>query len=58
MAKTRITRTELARSVGDVLNRLHFRGESFVIERNGKEIALLIPRPQKVRRSLRAVLLP
>lgn len=40
---TRITATELSRSLSDVLSRVQYRGESFVIERNGREVARLEP---------------
>ena len=43
MSETRISSTSLVRSIGDVLGRVHYRGESFVIECNGKEIAVLSP---------------
>jgi prevent-host-death family protein len=39
----RITATELARSLGDVLGRVRFRNDSFLIERNGDPVARLIP---------------
>lgn len=38
-----ITATRLARELGDVLGRIRYRGESFVIERNGTPVARLIP---------------
>ena len=41
--ETRITATELAKSLSDVLNRVRYRGERFRIERNGEPIATLIP---------------
>ncbi|HEX2172280.1 MAG TPA: type II toxin-antitoxin system prevent-host-death family antitoxin [Dehalococcoidia bacterium] len=41
--ETRITATELARALSDILNRTRYRGESFVIERNGDPIAALVP---------------
>jgi prevent-host-death family protein len=42
MEKT-ITATELARSLSDVLNRVHYRNERFIIQRNGESIAALVP---------------
>ena len=39
----KITATELAKSLSDVLNRVYYRGESFVIERNGETVATLAP---------------
>lgn len=38
-----ISATELARRLGDVLGRIRYRGDSFVVERNGKPIARLTP---------------
>ena len=42
---TKVTATELARQLSDILNRIEYRGERFVIERNGKVIATLEPSP-------------
>jgi prevent-host-death family protein len=39
----RISATELARNLGDVLGRIRYQGESFTIERNGKPVARLTP---------------
>jgi prevent-host-death family protein len=39
----RITATELARGLSDILNRVRYRGEEFVIERNGQPVAVLSP---------------
>jgi antitoxin (DNA-binding transcriptional repressor) of toxin-antitoxin stability system len=41
--ETKVTATELVRTLGDVLGRVRFRGESFVIERNGRLVARLVP---------------
>jgi len=41
--ETRITATELARSLSDVLNRVRYRGERFIVERNGEPVATLAP---------------
>lgn len=38
-----ITATELARSLSDVLNRVRYRGGSFIIERAGEPVAALTP---------------
>lgn len=43
MNETRITATELARNLSDILNRARYRGERFVIERNGEAIASVGP---------------
>ena len=40
---TSITATELARKLGDFLGRVRYRGESFVVERNGIAVARLEP---------------
>jgi antitoxin (DNA-binding transcriptional repressor) of toxin-antitoxin stability system len=41
--KKTISATALARQLGDVLGRLRYRGDSFIIERNGVAIAKLSP---------------
>jgi prevent-host-death family protein len=41
--KNTVTATELARNVGDILARIRYRHESFVIERNGRPIARIVP---------------
>ena len=41
--ETQITATELARSLSDVLNRVRYKEESFVIVRNGEPVATLAP---------------
>jgi antitoxin (DNA-binding transcriptional repressor) of toxin-antitoxin stability system len=38
---TKITATELAKRLSEVLNRITYRGEEFVIERNGDAVAKL-----------------
>lgn len=39
----RISSTELVRRLGDVLGRIRYRGDSFVVERNGEAVARLVP---------------
>ena len=39
----RITATKFAKSMSEILNRVQDRGESFIIERNGEEVAKLAP---------------
>lgn len=41
--ESRITATELARRLGDVLGQVRYRGDSFVIERHGVAVARLAP---------------
>ncbi len=43
MERKKITATELAKSLSEVLSRVFYRGESFVIERNGKAVATVDP---------------
>jgi prevent-host-death family protein len=43
--ETRISATELARKLGDVLGRVRYRGDSFLVERNGDPVARLVPVP-------------
>ncbi|MFQ5899769.1 MAG: type II toxin-antitoxin system Phd/YefM family antitoxin [Candidatus Methylomirabilia bacterium] len=43
----RISATELARKLGDILARVRYRGDSFVVERNGDPVARLVPLPEK-----------
>lgn len=49
--ESKITSTVVARRLSDLLNRVRYRGERFVIVRGGEAIADLTPhlRPQKVR---------
>lgn len=44
----RVTATEAARNFSDLLNRVRYAGESFVIVRGGEEIGQLVP-PQPSR---------
>ena len=41
--ETNISATELARKLGDVLGRVRFRGDAFIVERNGRPVAKLSP---------------
>ena len=49
---TKVTATELARNLSDVLSRVRYQGEEFLIERNGEPIATLAPLPQRPRMTL------
>jgi len=40
-----ISATELARKLGDVLGRIRYRGETFVVKRNGEPVARIAPLP-------------
>ena len=41
--ETTITATELARGLSDILNRVRYRGERFIVERGGEPVAVLEP---------------
>jgi antitoxin (DNA-binding transcriptional repressor) of toxin-antitoxin stability system len=46
--KSRISATEAARSFSELMNRVRYRGESFIVERGGKPMCEILPvRPQK-----------
>lgn len=49
----RISATELARSLGDVLARVRYRGDSFVVERNGTTVARVVPAAEASPTTLR-----
>ncbi len=38
-----ITATDLARRIGDVLGRVRYRGDRFLVERNGRPVARIVP---------------
>jgi prevent-host-death family protein len=39
----RVTATEAARNLSDLLNRVRYRGEHFTVVRGGEEVADLVP---------------
>lgn len=41
--ETLVSATELARKLGDYLARVRYRRESFLVEKNGKAIARVVP---------------
>jgi antitoxin (DNA-binding transcriptional repressor) of toxin-antitoxin stability system len=43
----RISATELARKLGDVLGKIRYRGDVFVVERNGEPVAQIGPLPSR-----------
>jgi antitoxin (DNA-binding transcriptional repressor) of toxin-antitoxin stability system len=46
--KSRISATKAARSFSELINRVRYRGESFIVERGGKPICEILPaRPPK-----------
>jgi len=48
MKKTVITVTEAARNFADCVNRAHYQSMSFVLLKNGKPFARLVPDKEKV----------
>jgi antitoxin (DNA-binding transcriptional repressor) of toxin-antitoxin stability system len=52
---TTVTSTEAARNLSDLLNRARYRGESFVIQRGGEEVARLEPPLPRSRVTLRGL---
>jgi len=48
MKKTRISVTEVARNFADCVNRAHYQNVTFVLVKNGKEVARLVPGDEKV----------
>jgi antitoxin (DNA-binding transcriptional repressor) of toxin-antitoxin stability system len=43
LAKTRVTATEAARKFSEILNRVAYKGESFVVERGGRPVCEIAP---------------
>ena len=41
--ETTITATELSKRLSDVLNRVKYRGERFIVQRNGETVAAIAP---------------
>ena len=41
--ETTITATQLAKDLSDVLSRVKYRGERFVVQRNGETVAVVVP---------------
>lgn len=52
----RVSATELARNLGDVLGRIRYRGESFLVERNGEPVARVVPLVERPTATLGEVL--
>jgi prevent-host-death family protein len=49
----RISSTELARRLGDVLGRVRYRGDSFLVDRSGEPVARVVPVAERTATSLR-----
>ena len=54
---TRITATELSRGLSDILNRVQYHNEQFIIERNGVVVASMGSPDARVSRPQRAATL-
>jgi antitoxin (DNA-binding transcriptional repressor) of toxin-antitoxin stability system len=50
---TRVSATEAVRTFSDLLNRIRYRGEEFVVERGGEPICRMAPASVAKRLSLR-----
>jgi prevent-host-death family protein len=48
MKKRTITVTEAARNFAECVNRAHYQNQSFVLLKNGKPVARLVPETEKV----------
>ncbi len=44
--KSRISATEAARNFSELMNRVRYRGESFIVERSGTPICEIVPAKQ------------
>jgi len=53
--QSKTSATDLAKSLSDILNRIRYRGERFVVERNGEPVATLAPAGPTSRITLREV---
>jgi len=49
---TRISATKAARTFSDVLNRIRYRGEEFVVERGGEPVCRMTPATAPARLTL------
>jgi antitoxin (DNA-binding transcriptional repressor) of toxin-antitoxin stability system len=52
---TRVSATEAVRTFSDLLNRIRYRGEEFVVERGGEPVCNMTPATPPKRLSLRGL---
>jgi prevent-host-death family protein len=52
-ATVRVSATEAARNLSDLLNRVRYRGERFTVVRGGEEVAEIVPAKRAAGVSLR-----
>ena len=48
MKKMTITVTEASRNFADCVNRAHYQNQTFVLMKNGKAVARLVPEKEKI----------
>lgn len=53
---TRVSATQAVRDFSDLLNRIRYRGEAFVVERGGEPICIMTPAAPSRHLSLRDLL--
>jgi len=51
--ESRVSATQAARSFSDLLNRIRYRGEEFVVERSGEPVCRMLPAEPPRRFTLR-----
>jgi len=51
--ETRVSATEAVRTFSDLLNRIRYRGEEFVVERGGEPVCRMMPATAPRRLTLR-----
>ena len=54
--QTKVSTTELAQRLGDILGKVRYRRDVFVVERNGEAVAKLSPLPSHSDTTLREAL--
>jgi prevent-host-death family protein len=52
-ATVKVSATEAARNLSDLLNRVRYRGERFTVVRGGEEVAEIVPAKRGARVTLR-----
>lgn len=50
--RSSVSATEAARTFSDLLNRIRYRGEEFVVERNGEAVCRMVPAAPTMRLTL------
>lgn len=55
--ESRVSATQAARSFSDLLNRIRYRGEAFIVERGGEPVCRMLPAEPPRRFTLRELAL-